>query len=221
MDKQQLFEILREQNSSVLLKLLEIAYDEMSTNQRREVFGEFTKKSKRSTVDGKKLLKEIEQFHKESMKGVFYAPFEINSKNFSYIPQETEEWFDRIGELLEESSKLTEQGDHSNAVKCFGLLYELIDVMERGDEIVFAEEYGTWMIPGEEKKFIKAYMSSLAITATPEEFTTAALPLIKRDSYESFANKTYSLAISVANKEQRAQVEVEIKHQNIRTKPQK
>jgi len=26
--------------------------------------------------------------------------------------------------------------------------------MERGEEIVFADEYGSWMIPGDEKTFV-------------------------------------------------------------------
>ncbi len=38
------------------------------------------------------------------------------------------------------------------AVQCFKLLHELIDKMEDGDEIVFADEYGTWMITGDEKR---------------------------------------------------------------------
>ena len=51
-----------------------------------------------------------------------------------------------------------------HAAACFGILYELIDAMERGDEIVFAEEVGGWMIPGDEKEYVAAYMTSLAAT---------------------------------------------------------
>lgn len=218
MDKQQLFETLKKQKSSVLLKLLETAYDEMNTNQRQIVFGEFTKKPKLLKVDGEKLLSKIEQFREESINGEYYAPFPINSKNFSYIPKETEEWFGRIGKLLEGSSKLTKQGDHSNAVKCFSILYELIDAMEEGKEIVFAEECGSWMIPGNEKEFIKAYMFSLAAISTPEEFTAKALPLIERDSYMSFYTEAYSSSVHVASKEQRDHLEAEIQRKKIRTK---
>jgi hypothetical protein len=89
--------------------------------------------------------------------------------------------------------------------------------MEKGDEIVFADEFGSWMIPGDEKKFIAAYLSSLAVVASPESFTTTALPLLKRDSTYSFSCQVYATAVRVANKEQLAKLKAEIKRQNVRT----
>jgi hypothetical protein len=44
--------------------------------------------------------------------GYYYAPFDINSKNFSDIPEETDAWFDEVSDYLEDSSRLTDQGDH-------------------------------------------------------------------------------------------------------------
>ncbi len=45
---------------------------------------------------------------------------------------------------LKASRQLTAQGDHAawlrHAVACSGILYELIDAMESGEEIVFADE---------------------------------------------------------------------------------
>ena len=66
-----------------------------------------------------------------------------------HIPEETEEWFERLGDLLKASSQLTARGDHLHAVACFGILYELIDAMEGGEEIVFADEIDkscTWLL---------------------------------------------------------------------------
>lgn len=219
MDKARLFEILEKQDLSVLIDLLDLAYDEMDTNQRRSVFGEIVKKIPTSVIDAKELLKEIKVFHKKSLNGKYYAPFNVNSKNYMHIPEKTEEWFETLGDFLENSTRVVEQGEHLFAIKCFGLLYELIDKMEDGEEIVFADELGSWMIPGDEKKFISAYITSLASNSTPEEFTKVTLPLIRRDSCESFANKVYSSVIGAANKEQRAYLEGEIKRQNIETKP--
>ncbi len=88
----------------------------------------------------------------KSMAGVYYAPFKINSKNWSHIPDETREWFDRLGDLLQASAQLTAQGNHLHAVACFGTLYTLIAAMEDGEEIVFGDEIGSWMIPGDEKQ---------------------------------------------------------------------
>lgn len=219
MDKIRLFEYLEEKDSSVLLKILKAAYDEMTINQRRVVFGKFIDEIPPASVDGEILLEKITIFYTESLDGEYYAPFDINSKNFMDIPEETEEWFEKLGDFLESSSQLTEQGHHSLAKQCFELLYELIDKMEAGEEIVFADELGSWMIAGDEKQFQTAYLTSLSAIATPEEFTEKALPLIRQDSYKSFANKVYSMAINIANEEQKAHLKAEIKRQNIKTRP--
>ncbi|GLI35683.1 hypothetical protein DAMNIGENAA_31160 [Desulforhabdus amnigena] len=46
--------------------------------------------------------------------------------------------------------------------------------MVDGDEIVFADEYGTWMIPADEKVFIRAFLISLSAVSSPEEFAEGA-----------------------------------------------
>jgi hypothetical protein len=217
MDKTQLFQFLSTQAASSLLDLLSTAYDQMNIDQRRWVFGKLVDELPPAPVDGEVLLDEVELFQRESLAGIYYEPFDINSKNWTYIPEETEEWFERLGDLLKASCQLTTQGDHLHAVACFGILYELIDTMERGEEIVFGDEIGSWMIPGDEKQYIAAYMTSLAATTTPEEFAAAALPLIRRDSYHSFAAQAYPSAVRTANEAQKAYLEVEIQCQNIRT----
>ena len=67
--------------------------------------------------------------------------------------------------------------------------------------------------------YIRAYIRSLAETATPEAFTEAVLPLLRRDSYESFANKVYTSAIRAANTQQKAQLKDAIARHHIKTKP--
>lgn len=221
MDKKLVFEYLKTQEFAVLLGLLDSAYDEMDTNQRRSVFGKLVHQMPPPVVDGEELLVDIEGFHSESLAGVYYAPFDINSKNYMDIPEETEEWFELLGDFLEKSRLLSQQGNHPYAIQCFGLLYDLIDVMDQGDTIVFAHELGSWMIPGDEKPCIQAYITSLAVCSTPEEFATATIPLLRRDSYESFANKVYATVIKAASKEQRVHLDEEIARQNIRTTPKR
>jgi len=218
MNKERLFEYVKTQNQSKLLELLSLAFDTMDTNQRHDVFGKTAKEVPPSSVDGEKILTTIEQFYEKSMAGYYYAPFDINSKNFSDIPEETDAWFDEISDYLEDSSRLTDQGEDEIAVQCFKLLHELVDKMEDGDEIVFADEYGTWMITGDEKRFVKSFLSSLAAISTPEEYANGAIPLIKRDGYESFHNKVYASAIKIANEDQKVYLKTEVKKQKIRTR---
>lgn len=217
MNKLQLFEFLATCDPSALLNLLSAAYDAMGHDQRQAVFGQPAKAQPPAPVDGEALLDEVAEFRRASLAGEYYAPFAINSKNYMHIPEETKEWFDRLGDLLQASVQLTAQGDHLYAVACFDALYELIHTLERGDEIVFADEIGSWMIPGDEKQAIAAYMASLAAVTAPDEFTKAALPLIQRDSRQSFATQAYASAARVATEAQRAHLEAEIQRRKIRT----
>src|SRR5205814_2942862 len=130
----------------------------------------------------------------ESLAGRYYAPFAINSKNFTHVPEETEEWCDRCARLLEEAMLLTAQGDHADAVRCFAGLAALIEAVDCGEEIIFAEEAGSWMIGVDRAKWLKAYLTSLAATTSPADFTAAAVPLIERDSYHSFSGQAYASA---------------------------
>lgn len=218
MNKKRLFTHLKTQSQSKLLEILQSAFDTMNTNQRHDVFGKIISSAPTLSVDGEEVLATIEAFYEKSVDGYYYAPFDINSKNFSDIPEETDAWFDEISDYLEDSSKLTDQEDHGIAVRCFKLLHKLIDKMEDGEEIVFADEYGTWMITGDEKRFIKSYLKSLSAISTPEEYASGAIPLIKRDSYESFHNKVYAIATRIANEEQKMLLKKEVKKQRIKTR---
>ena len=218
MDEDALFKALKRQTKATLLEFLSLAYYEMTTQQRRHIFGTLMEKSKPARAVARDVKKESEQFYRESIVGMYYAPFNMNSKNFSHIPEETEEWFEKLGDLLQASTQLTKQKDHKSAVESFDILYELIEKMECGEEIIFAEEYGSWMIPGDEQDFLDAYILSLAAVKTPEEYATVMIPLLKRDSYTSFCNKVYSLAVKHSNKEQENALKVAVKEQNIQIK---
>lgn len=217
MNREHLFQQLQQQHPPVLLDLLERAYDEMNTNQRRAVFGQFAKRIPPAMMDGKSLLEAVEAFQQASLAGSYYAPFMINSKNFMDIPEETDEWFEQLGDLLESSSNLSQQGEHTWAVACFQILYALIETMERGEEIVFADELGSWMIPGDKKQYIAAYLTSLAAISTPEAFTEQVVPLLEHDRLNSFADQVYPTALKAANAEQTRHLKAEIKRQKIPT----
>jgi len=217
-NKEYVFDFLKEQGPSTLLRLLEAAFDTMTKNQRHEVFGRLKIDVETPQVNERAILKEVQKFHDDSLKGVYYAPFDINSKNYMNIPEETEEWFEKMADLLGDAAKVSEKGNHKLAVECFRILYELIDRMEDGEEIIFADEYGTWMIPADEKVFIRACLRSLSAVSTPEEFAEGAIPFLKRDSYESLHNKVYRTAIEIAGKEQNKALESAIKKQKIRVK---
>jgi hypothetical protein len=219
MDDQRLFAFLQQQEPAALLEVLQRAYHAMTTKQRQAVFGALVHQLPQEPVDGEQLSQAIHTFSQASVHGAYYAPFPINSHNFSDIPEETDAWFAQLGDFLAQSTVLVDQGQPQYACTCFGLLYALIEQMERGEEIVFAEEVGSWMIPGDEKVYLRAYIRALADTATPEAFPEAVIPLLRRDSYASFAHKVYTMAIRAANTKQKGQLKAAITRHQIKTKP--
>jgi len=77
---------------------------------------------KTSQVSETALLKEVQKFHEDSLKGVYYAPFDINSKNYMDIPEETQESFEKLADLLGDAAMVGEKGNHQLAVQCFNIL---------------------------------------------------------------------------------------------------
>ncbi len=213
MDKNKLLNYLKRQEPAELIRLLGNCLDCMKTQDIRDVFGSIESKGLKETPsDGSSVLKKAQQFFSDSLKGVYYAPFNKNSKNFRDIPEETDRWFEELAELLMESSQLSVQGDHRHAVKCFALLFELSDKLG-SDEIVFAEELGMWMLPIEEEPCIRVYIKSAAAILEPEDYVKMVLPLIHSDSHSSHINKTYEKARKFADKQQQKLLDEMMKEQ--------
>lgn len=211
MNKEKLFTYLQKQTFAKLIELLDNCYRHMNSADIRSIFGEFEEEFlSELTCEGKEVLKSIQDFVKNSLRGCYYAPFDINSKNYTHVPEETSMWFEKLSELLIESEQLTKQGDDEYAVKCFSMLYELINKMEDGDEVVFADELGMWMLPIEEEPCIEAYIKSVVTIGDLELFFESVLPLIQ------YKKETYKKIISAANKKQKDYLKKQISQLNFK-----
>lgn len=205
MNRDMLFKHFERLNEHEKIQLLKASYDNMNTQQKRNVFYQLEKVYiNNNLIDADALLNEILKFREDSLQGVYFAPFMINSKNYMEVPEETDMWFEKLAELLLESTKLSQQGHHTEAVQCFNILFECVESMESGEDIIFADEYGMWMLPIHEEPYIEAYIQSAAAILNPSDYLEAVLPLIKRDGYTSFCNKVYEKAKLTANKKQQS-----------------
>jgi len=214
-----LFTLLQKTEKKDLLEILKQAYCNMNSEQREIVFGKLIVTSIRETkfLTGKNVLSKIKKFQERSLKRYYYAPFDINSKNYMDLPEETEAWCSEISILLEETCQLTRQGFHEDAIICFQILFDLIDRMGE-DEIVFGDEIGSWLVSGDNKETVRYYITSLAKVATVEVFLEHIIPLLKRDSYESFTKEVYKTALKLVTKEQQIALNKEVANKNIHIK---
>jgi hypothetical protein len=64
-------------------------------------------------------------------------------------------------------------------------------------------------------------LKSLAAVASPEQYAAIAMPLIKRDCYQGFAEKVYVSVLQAANKAQEICLLAEIGRQRVATEPAK
>jgi len=229
MDKEIIFQALADQQAPVLLDLLSRVYDQMTDEQRHVVFGLhggkvlqlFADEEKQGSyeVDGELLREAVDEFKEASLAGAYWAAFNVNSKNYMQVPAETVEWLDRLAEMLGDTCVLTEQGDHALAVACFGPLFMLIDELDRGTEIVWFEERGSWRLDADKIRCWHAYMTSLAASATPEKFAQTVVALIRRRVWQSSDTQGYEAAIRAATPAQREQLDAELRLQNVHAGP--
>jgi hypothetical protein len=218
LNKEKLFAYLEKQKPLELIKILDDCYSCMKSRDIRNVFVHYEDKFlSESKSDGENVLRSVHKFSEDSLNGVYYAPFDINSKNFMDVPEETALWFEKLAEFLTEGLYLSMQGNHVHAVQCFGILFELINKLG-SEEIVFADETGMWMLPIRKEPCIKAYLESAAIILEPEEYVHAVLPVLHYDSHSSFLNKAYETVNRTANKNQKALLEIKINQANTRTR---
>ncbi|MCI0661697.1 MAG: hypothetical protein L0220_11530 [Acidobacteria bacterium] len=98
MNETQLFEHLKQQPTSAILELLQRAFRELSVEQRHRVFDPILRDAPALPVNSEELRKRVKTFFADSLAGQYYAPFEINWKNCSHIPEETKDWFESLGD---------------------------------------------------------------------------------------------------------------------------
>lgn len=143
-EDQQLFTLLKRQRKDVLLKLLLDTWNTLDEAKRREIFGEWIWQTLRENLTSDRHVIDVREFYDNSFRGIYFAPFPMDSHNYRTIPEKTEIWFNKMGDLLDMTCILAEQGEKEIAIYCFDKLFDLIDNISEG--IVFAHEAGEWMI---------------------------------------------------------------------------
>jgi len=205
-----LINYLQKQSPELLLELLDKSFTMMSQEQRYHVFWTLYNEIPPPQVDVRELLDEIAIFVENSHNGAYYEPFEINSQNFNNIPDETSDWLERAGDLLKDCYLLSKQGELEDAVHGFSMLYELIQEVESGEEIIFSHETVTYLLPGDLDEYLAAYIQSLSQIASTQQFIDAIVPLVRNDI------RVYQIAKKNADKAQFKQLKSALRRLKIR-----
>lgn len=144
-DPQQLQTLIQKASREELLQYIDSCLQEMTDQQIDAVFGDLYYEEVIQQMTPQMTLSKIKVFLKDSLAGKYYAPFAINSKNFTWVPPETEAWYTELSTWLDRSCELVEQGHRAIGKECLDICFQLIE-KQGDDDTVFADELGDWMI---------------------------------------------------------------------------
>lgn len=144
LDKERILKQLATLDKEQLLAWLEAVLIAVDSFQLETLFGDFARQHFVRPLAPGEVIEAIHRFRQDSLEGKYYAPFEMNSKNYTFVPPQTEAWFDELSTWLGRACELAEEGEKKAALEGLSVLFELIENMTEG--IVFAHETGEWMI---------------------------------------------------------------------------
>jgi len=145
MDNEQLRILILKSNPQELIQYLDACLEQMTNQQIDAVFGDLYFEQVIQRMAPGVVLEQIEKFLKKSLAGEYYAPFNMNSKNYNWVPPETEQWYNELSTWLDRSCELVEEGHREIGKECLDICFQLID-KQIDDDTVFAHELGDWMI---------------------------------------------------------------------------
>lgn len=145
LDKQQLRILILKVNREELIQYIDTCLEEMTDLQIENVFGGLYYEQIIQHMTPLMVLDKIKVFLKDSLAGKYYTPFNINSKNYNWVPPETEAWYRELSTWLDRSCELVKQGHRKIGKECLDICFQLID-KQSDDDTVFAHELGDWMI---------------------------------------------------------------------------
>ena len=128
----------------------------------------------------KALLKAVRTFHKDTLDGVHYDSFDVNSKNWRDKSKGTEDWIAECRRLHESCVAQAPIGPPEVVRESFELLFDLLRRIDKGEDIVFfADEAGSWQVDVDWDAVLPAYFGCLSRTATPEEYAKVARAIVE------------------------------------------
>lgn len=200
--------IRSELDTEDLLNLLDRAIELIPEEQWPEWVDEFFDLDLLSVdeVYDSSLLEEVSDFYEQSLAGLYYEDFAVNSKNFTEQSRGTINWISECKRLIKYCIQETQKGEENPELvrEAFEKLFSLLDELDKGnDEIIFfADEGGSWQVGVDWEDVLPSYFKILALVAEPKEYAECVIKIVKSQvNYDS--KEYYNLALKQANSAQK------------------
>lgn len=157
-------------------------------------------------VDEFSLLDKVNDFYEDSIAGLYYEDFAVNSKNFREQSRGTINWISECSRLIKSCVQETKKGEEKpeSIRKSFEQLFGLLDELDQGnDEIIFfADEGGSWQVGVDWEDVLPSYFKVLSELAAPKEYAESVVKIVK--SHVNYHSQEYhDLALKAANSAQK------------------
>lgn len=205
MDEELLLEALKKQSKEKLIYLLLCSFDVLDDAKRLQVFNEIYYKEQTPVFNPQKIYNSVKTFYNDSKAKKYYDLLSSGSKSGSDVPEKTQIWFEMLADLFKKTIELNLHNEHALAVECFDMLYYLQENMS--EEIVFADELGSWMIPIKQSEAIPKYIESISKVCKPEEYKERIKLVMNIDAHDYQKSKIFNKALEVGNREQKKCIE--------------
>ncbi len=205
-DPEKLRTALRRMSRGQLLIIAERALELVPRTKVQAIVGDFVRrdylaKTKRGVPDP---LAEVRKFHEACIRRDYYESFRVNSTNFMDKSKGTEAFIAEFDRLVSKCVRAAESKVGAPIREAFELLFELLRIIDQGDEIIFfADEGGSWQVAPDWDAAMPAYFQSLAATAEPVDFAREVHRVIK-DFDKHNGPRHLASARRVANARQKA-----------------
>ena len=126
------------------------------------------------------LLEDVEDFRDDSLAGLYYEGFNVNSRNFMEMSRATSNWIALFERLLNRCIKQGRAGEYVQTQQAFKILFNLLDEIDTGSDtiIFFADEAGAWQVGVEWEDVLPCYFKALAEVEKPKPFAQAVMHVV-------------------------------------------
>jgi hypothetical protein len=201
LDRQQVRGAIRQMDNEHIFYLLDDAISVLSPAQHSQLIAPYYANPEQVAAHGEasqSLLAEVLAFQTASVAGGYYQEIPNAARNRAENSRGTLSWIADFRRLLDGCVTKSNITSSRDACQAFQILFALLDRLddETAEEILFAEECGSWMMGIEWKRVLPAWFKALAATADLTEYGGRVEAIINRHCHGQ-ESEIMSLARSV------------------------
>lgn len=190
-DREKLKAACRGLDGWALMMILDRAIDHVPSERLGDLIKGCGRPIEGADLSRRPLLAEVHDFHAKSLKGHYYETFDVNWKNSSKKSKGTEEWLATCNGLFRRcATEVSESEPDSQILEAFELLFDLLEKVDEGEEIVFwADEGGSYEVAPGWQEVLPCYFACLSHNVEPTEYVARVLNALEygynfeRDKY--------------------------------------